>query len=57
MADIPDAALILGADERTVLRATKDGSIPGTLVGATWRVPVRWLREQVGLNGGDRDAA
>jgi excisionase family DNA binding protein len=39
-----EAASILEADQRTVLAMLTAGEIPGTRVGAQWRVPVAWLR-------------
>jgi excisionase family DNA binding protein len=47
-ADIPQAAAILGRDERTVRRAAAEGEIPATKVGAKYLIPVAWLREQAG---------
>jgi excisionase family DNA binding protein len=40
-----EAAQILEADQRTLLTMLAAGEIPGTRVGAQWRVPVAWLRE------------
>ncbi|MEV4107745.1 helix-turn-helix domain-containing protein [Nonomuraea sp. NPDC049695] len=52
-ATVPETAGLFGADERTVRRAIKDGQIPAVQVGATYRVPVAWLRAQalVDLDG------
>jgi excisionase family DNA binding protein len=47
-AAVPVVASILDADPRTVRRAIKDGQIPAVKVGATYRVPVAWLRQQAG---------
>ena len=46
---VPQAARLLGCDERTVrksIQREKD-PIPATRVGAQWRVPTWWLRQQV----------
>ncbi|MGW0071583.1 helix-turn-helix domain-containing protein [Streptosporangium sandarakinum] len=45
-ATIPEVAGILGYDERTIRRGIRDGQIPATQVGATYRVPVAWIRAQ-----------
>jgi excisionase family DNA binding protein len=39
-----EAAQILEADQRTVLSLLAEGEIPGTRLGAQWRIPVAWLR-------------
>jgi excisionase family DNA binding protein len=44
---IPEAARLLGADDRTVRKAVAAGSIPATRLGCKWFVPTSWLREQV----------
>ena len=44
---IPQAAVVLNCDERTVRKAAARGEIPATRVGVTWRVPTSWLRKQV----------
>ncbi len=41
-----EAAAILRYDPRTLLKAIKAGEIPAIRAGATWRIPVAWLREQ-----------
>jgi excisionase family DNA binding protein len=56
-AKVPEAAELLRMDERTVRRALVAGQIPGFRVGATWRVPVAWLREQAGLGSDGAPAA
>jgi excisionase family DNA binding protein len=43
---VPEAAAFLGVDIRTVRRAIRAGEIPATRVGAAWRVPTAWLRQQ-----------
>jgi excisionase family DNA binding protein len=48
-ADIPQAASILGRDERTVRRAAAAGEIPATKVGTKWMIRTSWLREQAGV--------
>jgi excisionase family DNA binding protein len=45
-AGVPEAATILGLDRRTVRRAVAAGTIPATKIGAQWRIPTKWLREQ-----------
>lgn len=47
-ATVPETAEILGYDPRVVRRAISDGEIPATKAGATYRVPVAWLRQQAG---------
>jgi excisionase family DNA binding protein len=47
-ASVPEAAAFLGVDVRTVRRAIGAGEIPATRVGAAWRVPASWLRQQAG---------
>ena len=44
-----EAAVILDIDRRTLRSAIERGEIPATRAGATWRVPVSWLREQAHL--------
>jgi len=51
-ATAPEAAKVLRSDARTLRRALAAGTIPGFRVGATWRIPVAWLREQAGLGDG-----
>jgi excisionase family DNA binding protein len=45
---VNEAADILRCDPRTVRRGCEDGTFPGVRIGAEWRIPVRWLREQAG---------
>ncbi len=47
-ADVPEAASILGRDERTVRRAAAAGEIPATKVGTKWMIQTAWLRQQAG---------
>lgn len=48
-ADVPEAAAILGRDERTVRKAAAVGEIPSSKVGQKYLIPVAWLREQAGI--------
>jgi hypothetical protein len=50
-----EVSLIFGYDPegRTVRRAIEAGEIPAARVGATYRVPVSWIRQQAGLEGGN----
>ena len=45
-ATVPEAAAILRYDVRTVRRAIANGEIPAVKAGATYRIPVGWLRAQ-----------
>lgn len=58
-ATVPETADITRYDPRTIRRAIEAGEIPATRAGATWRIPVAWIREQAGLGaaGGGADAA
>lgn len=47
MTGVPQAALILGYDQRTVRTAIERGDVPATRVANSWRIPVTWLRRQV----------
>jgi excisionase family DNA binding protein len=55
-ADVPQAARVLGRDERTIRRGIKSGKIPATQIGSKWSVPVAWLREQAGVPEPSPDA-
>jgi excisionase family DNA binding protein len=55
-ATVPEAAAILRYDPRTLRRAIADGEIPAVKAGATYRIPVAWLRAQA-LAGSDGAAA
>ena len=44
-----EAAAILRYDPRTLLKAIEAGDIPSTRVGATYRIPTAWIKEQAGL--------
>ena len=46
---IPETALLLNRDERTIRRAVEKGEIPGQKFGARWSVPVAWIRQQAGI--------
>jgi excisionase family DNA binding protein len=48
-ADVPQAASILGRDERTVRKAAAAGDIPATKVGNKWMIQTAWLRQQAGI--------
>jgi hypothetical protein len=47
---VPEAAVILDSDERSVRRAIDAGDIPFTPVGPRKLVPVSWLRRAAGLD-------
>jgi excisionase family DNA binding protein len=47
-ADVPQAARILGLDERTVRKAAAAGEIPAEKIGAKWMIRAAWLRDQAG---------
>lgn len=51
---VPELSAMLGYDRlgRTVRKGIEAGEIPAIRVGATWRIPVSWLREQALLGGG-----
>lgn len=44
---IPEAARLLGADDRTVRKAVAAGTIPSTRLGCKWFIPTEWLKVQV----------
>jgi excisionase family DNA binding protein len=44
---VPETALLLGIEARTVRRAIAAGTIPATQVGCLRKVPTEWLRQQV----------
>jgi excisionase family DNA binding protein len=46
-----ETAAILDYDPRTLLKAIKAGDIPATRVGATFRIPVAWIRQQAQMSG------
>lgn len=54
-ATVTETSVILGYDEdgRTVRKAIDAGEIPHVKVGATRRIPVSWIMEQAGLDGGN----
>ena len=58
-ASVPEVSAILGLDQqgRTVRKAIRAGEIPFVRVGATYRIPVSWLREQAALPESDAAAA
>lgn len=51
----PEAARLLGLDQRTIRRALEKGEVPGFRVGVAWRIPTAWVRAQAGI--GTHDAA
>ena len=56
-ASVPEAAVVLRSDPRSVRRAIAAGDIPAVPVGPRKLVPVTWLRQAAGLGGGDAPAA
>jgi hypothetical protein len=54
-ASVPETTAILGYDKlgRTVRKGIETGEIPATRVGATWRIPLAWIRQQAGLDSAD----
>jgi excisionase family DNA binding protein len=52
-----EAASILEADQRTLLTMLTAGEVPGTRVGAQWRIPVAWLREAASGKAASQGAA
>jgi excisionase family DNA binding protein len=43
-AKVWETAQILEVDQRTILIMLAAGEIPGTKIGAQWRIPIAWLR-------------
>ncbi len=48
-ATVPEFVSVSGYDQRTVRKGIEAGEIPAFRVGATWRIPVAWIREQARL--------
>lgn len=48
-ATVPEAAVVLRSDVRSVRRSIAAGDIPSTPVGPRKLVPVAWLRRAAGL--------
>jgi hypothetical protein len=48
-ATVPETAVVLRSDPRTVRRSIAAGDIPCTRVGPRSLVPVTWLRQAAGL--------
>ncbi len=48
-ATVPETAVVLRSDERSVRRSIAAGDIPFTPVGPRKLVPVAWLRQAAGL--------
>ncbi|MGH3220226.1 MAG: helix-turn-helix domain-containing protein [Streptosporangiaceae bacterium] len=44
-----ETAALLGYDPRTLRKGIEGGDIPAVRAGATFRVPVSWIREQARL--------
>ena len=49
-ATVPEVAVVLRSDVRSVRRAIAGGDIPFTPVGPRKLVPVKWLRAAAGLD-------
>ncbi len=45
-----EASALLGVDPRTLRGALERGEVPGVRTGATWRIPVAWLRREAGVD-------
>ena len=50
-ATVPEFVKVSGYDQRTVRKGIEAGEIPAIRVGATWRIPVAWIREQARVDG------
>ena len=48
-ASVPEVAVVLRSDPRSVRRSIAAGDIPATPVGPRKLVPVSWLRQAAGL--------
>jgi hypothetical protein len=48
-ASVPEAAVVLRSDPRSVRRSIAAGDIPSTRVGPRSLVPMSWLRQAAGL--------
>ena len=48
-ATVPEVAVVLRSDARSVRRSIADGTIPAQAVGPRKLVPVAWLRQAAGL--------
>ena len=48
-ADVPEIAVLLRIDQRTVRRSIEAGDIPGIRTGQRWRVPTAWVFQAAGL--------
>lgn len=46
-----ECAAVLRYDARTLRKAIEAGDVPAIKAGSTYRVPVKWIREQA-LGGG-----
>ena len=47
-AEVWEVAAILEADRRTIRSQCRKGEIPYVKLGATYRIPVAWLRQAAG---------
>lgn len=52
-ATVPEAAVVLRSDDRSVRRAITAGEIPAQQVGPRKLVPVAWLRRAAGLDAAE----
>lgn len=56
---VPEIALVLRCDPRTLRKEIAEGKVPAVRTGNTYRVPTAWLRKQValglGADGGEGD--
>lgn len=52
-ATVPEAAVVLRSDARSVRRSIAAGEIPAQAVGPRKLVPVAWLRRAAGLEPGE----
>jgi hypothetical protein len=52
-ATVPEAAVVLRSDVRSVRRSIAAGTIPAQPVGPRKLVPVSWLRQAAGLETSD----
>jgi excisionase family DNA binding protein len=50
---VPEAAAMLGVDERTCRRAIRAGDVPAVRVSGVWRIPAAKIRAMAGLDSDD----
>lgn len=48
-----ETAAVIGYDRRTIIKGIEAGEIPAARVGATYRIPTKWIFEQAGVGGGE----